>query len=81
MTETAPKSCLICHEPTVDVRFESNSFLVDCLDCGSYEILELAAQQIQEYSHDDRQRLLDKARRESEGQEGPPLLRTPFTFA
>jgi hypothetical protein len=73
-------SCPICHEPATDVSVKGHIIHVECLECGTFEILELAAQHIQDYAHDDRQRLLDKAKRNALGQDGPPLIREPFTF-
>lgn len=75
-----PPPCPICHEPAIEVSVVDYALHVECIECGTFEILELAAQHIREYAHDDRQRLLDQARRKAEGQNGPPLIREPFTF-
>ena len=76
--ETQEEACLICNEAAVDVRFEDGSFLVDCLDCGPYEILPLAAKHIQEHAVEIRQHLLQRARRLAEAPGGRPLIREPF---
>lgn len=73
-----PNVCLICREQAVDITFEEHSKLVQCLDCGSYEILKLAARHIQEYALDDRRGFLEKAKRVAELQGGLPLIREPF---
>lgn len=72
--------CPVCHEPAVDVRFEDLSFMVDCLECGPYEILPLAAQHIQEHPLEARRQLLERARRLAEAQDGRPLIREPFNL-
>ena len=53
-----PPACLLCHEPAIDVTFEDFVFRVQCIECGTFEILELAAKHIQEYPLEIRRRLL-----------------------
>ncbi len=76
-----PNSCVVCDGEAVDITIGDSSFLITCLDCRSYEILELAAKYLQELSLADRRRLLDRARLAAEIQGGPPLIRQPFELS
>jgi hypothetical protein len=70
--------CLLCHEPAIDITCQDFVYRVQCIDCGTYDILELAAKHIQELPLEDRLKLLARARAIGNGQEGPPLIREPF---
>lgn len=76
--KTEAPNCFLCQEAATDIVFAGNSLLVHCLDCGTYEILELAAEHIQEIPLQDRLVILDRAKQALEGQDGPPLIREPF---
>jgi hypothetical protein len=73
-------ACPLCDEPAIDVTFQDFIYNVQCIDCGTFEILELAAKNIQEYSLVDRRKLLARAQRAAAGQNGPPLIREPFVL-
>lgn len=76
-SETRP-DCLVCDEPAIDIARNDFIITVQCIDCGMFDILELAAEHIRELPIKDRRALLDRAKRVGEYQDGPPLIREPF---
>lgn len=75
-----PPVCPLCHEPALHVAFYDFFFKVQCIECGTFEIMELAAKHIQEHPLEVRRRLLERAQLAAEGQDGPALIREPFTL-